>query len=224
MAPNMFKGKNMIYKDRYDAGQQLAEKLLKYKNEKPIVVALPRGGVILGYEVAKVLQSPLDIIIARKIGAPSQPELGIGAIAPNGVRILNHGLIANLGLSELQIEQIIEKEVIEMNRRIELYRSKSPPYDLADKTVILVDDGIATGVSNKAAILSVKYYYPKKIILAVPVCPENTAEKFYNEIDEFVCLSQPTDFYAVGAYYENFAQVSDDEVIELMKKSKENII
>lgn len=213
----------MLYKDRHDAGIQLAEKLLKYKDEKPIIMALPRGGVILGYEVAKKLNAPLDITVARKIGAPSQPELGVGAIAPHGVRILNHGLIDSLGISELQIEQIIEKETMEMNRRLELYRGDLTPLDLYEKTVIVVDDGIATGVSDKAAVLSVKYLYPKKVILAVPVCPINTAEKFRKYVDEFVCLNEPRDFYAVGTYYEHFDQVSDEEVITLLKEAGENI-
>lgn len=213
----------MLYKDRYDAGQQLAEKLLKYKEENPIILALPRGGVVLGYEIAKKLNAPLDIIVARKIGAPLQPELGVGAIAPKGVRILNNELIRTLGISELQIEQIIEKETIEMNRRIELYRGELPQLDLDGKTVIIVDDGIATGISDKAAILSVKHFFPKKIILAVPICPPYAAEKFRQYVDEFLCLIQPSDFYAVGAYYENFEQTSDEEVIDLLKKANEDI-
>lgn len=213
----------MLYKDRHDAGIQLAEKLLQYKDENPIIMALPRGGVILGYEVAKKLNAPLDITVARKIGAPSQPELGVGAVAPHGVRILNHGLIDSLGVSELQIEQIIEKESIEMNRQLELYRGNLTPLDLYEKTVIVVDDGIATGVSDKAAVLSVKYLYPKKVILAVPVCPINTAEKFRKYVDEFVCLNEPTDFYAVGMYYENFEQVNDQDVINLLEEVNKNI-
>lgn len=213
----------MIYKDRFDAGQKLAEKLLKYKNENPIIIALPRGGVVIGYEIAKKLSAPLDVIVTRKIGAPFQPELGIGAIGPKGIRLLNSGLIQTLGVSEIQVEQIIEEETMEMNRRIELYRGNLPPLDLTGRTVILVDDGIATGVSDKAAIMSVKYFYAKKIILAVPVCPPNTAEKFHKYVDEFICLAQPPDFYAVGAYYENFEQVSDEEVINLLKEAKEFI-
>lgn len=213
----------MLYKDRQDAGLQLAEKLLKYKDEKPIIIALPRGGVVLGYEIAKMLNAPLDIIVARKIGAPSQPELGVGAIAPHGVRILNNGLIETLRISELQLEQIIEKETMEMNRRLELYRGEFSPLDLYEKTVIVVDDGIATGISDKAAVLSVKYLYPKKVILAVPVCPGNTAEKFRKYVDEFICMNEPQDFYAVGVYYEKFDQVNDEEVINLLKEARENI-
>lgn len=213
----------MLYKDRFDAGQQLAEKLLKYKNENPVIIALPRGGVVIGYEAAKKLRAPLDIIVTRKIGAPLQPELGIGAIGPKGIRLLNSDLIRTLGVSEIQVEQIIEEETMEMNRRTDIYRESLPALDLTGRTVILVDDGIATGVSDKAAILSIKYFYAKKIILAVPVCPAGTAEKFHKYADEFICLAQPPDFYAVGAYYENFEQVSDEEVINLLKEAREFI-
>lgn len=212
----------MLYKDRHDAGRQLAEKLLKYKDENPIILAIPRGGVVVGYEIAKVLNAPLDVIIARKIGAPFQPELGIGAIAPNGIRILNGELIRSLGISESQIKEIIEKETLEMNRRAELYRGKQPPLDLFEKTVIVVDDGIATGISDKAVILSLPQLDPKKIVLAVPVCPPDAANKF-REVDEFICPFKPPDFYAVGAHYENFDQVNDEEVINLLHDTKKNI-
>lgn len=210
----------MLYKDRHDAGVQLAEKLLKYKNENPFIVALPRGGVVLGYEIAKVLNAPLDIIVARKIGAPPQPELGVGAIAPNNVRLLNLGLIQTLNISEHTLEQIIEEETAEMNRRIKLYRGKLPQPDLSDKTVIIVDDGIATGISDKAAILAVKKKNPKKIVLAVPVCPSNTADKFRKYVDDFLCLNEQINFYAVGVYYENFDQVSDEEVVNLLNEAR----
>lgn len=211
----------MIYKDRCDAGRQLAEKLIRYKDEYPVILALPRGGVVLGYEIAKMLNAPLDVIVARKLGAPFQPELGIGAIAPNGIRILNTGLIRTLGITESQIKQLIEEETAEMNRRTELYRGGLPPLDLFEKTVIVVDDGIATGITDKAAVLSLPQLEPRKIILAVPVCPPDSADKF-REVDEFICLEQPADFYAVGVYYENFEQVSDKEVIRLLHEIKSN--
>lgn len=210
----------MIYKDRQDAGQMLAEKLIKYSKDKPIIVALPRGGVVLGYEVAKKLNAPLDVIVARKIGAPLHPEFGIGAIAPNGIHILNVDLIKSMGVKDNELEKIIERETKEMNRRLELYREDLPPLDLNNKTVIVVDDGLATGVSTKAAILSIKQMNPKKIILAVPVSPMDTADKFRKEVDDFICLNEPAVFYAVGAYYENFDQTTDDEVIALLRKAK----
>lgn len=213
----------MLYKDRYDAGKQLAQELLQYKNENPVIIALPRGGVLLGYEAAKMLHAPLDIIVARKLGAPFHPEFGFGAIAPNGVKIINAESVEYLRLSKDEINEIIENETLEMNRRIQLYRKNSPPIDLHNKTVIVVDDGLATGVSTKAAVMSIKKMKPQKIILAVPVSPVNTANAFRQEVDEFICLNEFSDFFAVGAYYDNFEQITDEEVITLIQKAKENI-
>lgn len=211
----------MIYKDRQDAGKQLAEKLKKYTKENPIIMALPRGGVILGYEVAKELNAPLDVIVPRKIGAPLDPEFAIGAIAPKLVILLNDEMIKYLNIPEQEIKQIIQEETIEMNRRINLYREDLLDIDLTNRTVIIVDDGIATGLTTQAAVLSIKLLNPKKIILAVPVCPVGVSEKFEQHVDEFICLNIRSDFYAVGAYYENFDQITDDEVISLLKKSHE---
>lgn len=212
----------MIYKDRQDAGKQLAEKLKKYINEHPIIIGLPRGGVVLGYEVAKTLKAQLDIIVPRKIGAPYNPEFGIGAIAPNLIVILNDEIIKRLNIPEEEVKKIIEKETIEMDRRTNLYRKNLSDLDLNNKTVIVVDDGIATGVSTQAAVLSIKLLKPKKIILAVPVCPADSADKFKQHVNEFICLNEISDFYAVGAYYNNFGQVTDEEVIDLIQKSKAN--
>lgn len=210
----------MIFRDRQNAGQQLAHKLIKYKDEKPVVIALPRGGVVIGYEVAKALNAPLDVIVSRKIGAPLQPEFGIGAIAPNGVRVLDIKSIKLVRASEAEIEKIIELETAEMKRRIKVYRGDAPPPDLSGKSVILVDDGLATGVTAMAAILSIKQMNPEKIILAVPVSPPDTANKFRQEVDEFICLSEPQNFFAVGAHYEDFEQVTDKQVIDLLRQSK----
>jgi len=209
----------MLYKDRQDAGIALAEKLKKYESEKPIILAIPRGGVVLGYEVAKALRAPLDIIVSRKISAPDNPEFGIGAIAPGQISILHNEVIKELDISTQEIKQIIEKETVEMNRRINLYRKNLPDLDLNNKTVIVVDDGIATGVSTVAAIHSIKLSKPKNIILAVPVCPADSVAKFEQQVDEFVCLNARSDFYAVGQYYENFDQTTDVEVINLLQKA-----
>lgn len=213
----------MLYKDRYDAGQKLAESLYQFKNENPIILALPRGGVIIGYEIAKTLNAPLDVFIARKIGAPFYPELGIGAIAPNNVQIINKELINSLNIPASEIEKVIERETIELNRRIKLYRGNLPPLNLENKTVIIVDDGLATGITAKASVLSVKKSNPKKIILAVPVSPPDTANEFRKEVDVFICLHEPPEFYAVGAYYLDFNQVSDNEVLDLLNKTKRSI-
>lgn len=211
----------MFFKDRYDAGRNLAAELIKFKDENPVIVALPRGGVVIGFEVAKLLKAPLDVIVARKIGAPFYPELGIGAIAPNGIKILDKNLIKSLNVSERALEEIIAQETIEMKRRSELYRENATITDLAGKTVIVVDDGLATGISAKASIMSIKGMFPKRIILAIPVSPPDTANEFRKNVDEFICLHEPQEFYAVGAFYEDFRQISDDEVILLLKEAKE---
>lgn len=213
----------MLYKDRYDAGRKLAESLYHFKPEKPLILALPRGGVVIGYEISKTLKAPLVVFVARKIGVPFYPELGIGAIAPNGIQILDNELIHSLNIPEKEIQKIIELETVELQRRLDTYREGMPPLELKGKTVILVDDGLATGVSAKASILSIKKLNPKKIILAVPVSPPNTALELQKEVDVFLCLHEPKDFYAVSAYYENFNQVSDNEVINLLNKAKRNI-
>ena len=210
----------MIYKNRQDAGHQLAEKLMKFKEENPVIIALPRCGVVTGYEAAKMLNAPLDVMITRKLGAPFQPELGIGAIAPNDVRILNLDAIRFLGISKDEMEEIIQRETKEMHRRLKLYRGDLPPLDLSGKTVIIVDDGLATGVTAGVAVLAIKQMTPEKIILAVPVSPPDTAEKFREEVDEFICLSEPPDFFAVGQYYYDFDQVTDDEVISLLSLAR----
>lgn len=213
----------LYYKDRYDAGRKLAENLLQYKDENPIVIALPRGGVVVGFEIAKMLNAPLDVLVARKLGAPFYPELGIGAIAPNSVKVLDKDIIKSLNVSDRDLETLIERETEEMYRRIELYRGKLQLPDLGGKTVILVDDGLATGVTARAAIKWIKNMSPKKIILAVPVSPPDTAEYFRNEVDELLCLHEPPEFYAVGAYYMNFDQTTDNEVISLLEKAKKFI-
>jgi len=210
----------MIFKDRQEAGQQLAEKLMKFKDENPVIIALPRGGVVTGYEAAKKLNAPLDVMITRKLGAPFQPELGVGAIAPGDIHILNLDAISFLGISKDEMEEIIKREKIEMYRRIKLYRRDLPPLDLSGKTVIIVDDGLATGITAGAAVLAIRRMTPEKIILAAPVSPIDTANKFRDEVDEFICLQEPVDFFAVGAYYVNFDQVTDEEVVSLLKLAR----
>lgn len=210
----------MKYKDRQDAGQKLAKELEKYSQNKPIIIALPRGGVVVAYEIAKRLKAPLDIIIARKIGAPFNPEFGLGAISENGASTLDNEAIRHFGLTDGDVEQAINRENEVMSKKIELYRKGSIPMELKDQTVILVDDGLATGVTTKAAIMSIKQNSPKRIILAVPVSPPDAINKLLKEVDEIVCLKTPDEFYAVSAYYDNFEQISDNEVINLLHKAK----
>lgn len=211
----------MIFKDRLEAGQRLAKVLEKYKRQKDtIILALPRGGVVVGFEVAKTLELPLDLVVPRKIGAPGNPEFAIGAITEEGEGIFNEAVIRDYGISKEYIDKTVEEEKKEAQRRLKAYRGDRPPLNLVEKTVIIVDDGIATGLTMRAAIKSVKNKDPKKIVVAVPCGAKDSIDQIKQEVDEVVCLHAPIFFGAVGAFYENFEQTTDEEVIELMKKSK----
>ena len=210
----------MMFNDRREAGQRLGEVLLAYRDEQPLVLGLPRGGVVVAYEVARMLKAPLDVIVARKIGAPGQPELGIGAIAPGDTLVVDPYIVRVLGLSEEDIRQLAEREQRELERRIRLYRGDKPMPDVTGRTVIVVDDGLATGVTARAAMRSLRKQHPRKIILAVPVCAPDTAEALKKEADEVICLFAPPDFRAVGLWYRDFSQTSDEEVIELLQKAR----
>ncbi len=210
----------MRFKDREDAGKRLAEKLFKYKEEKPLVLALPRGGVPIGFEVAKALGAPLDTIVARKIGAPSNPELGVGAIAPSGVLIFNSELLQFLGLKKEDLQETIKKEKEEMERRITAYQSGQWSKNLSAETLIVVDDGLATGVTARAALKSAKIaYQPKKLIFVSPVCAEDSLESLKFYADEIICILKPENLTAIGEWYENFPQISDKEVLYYLDKA-----
>jgi putative phosphoribosyl transferase len=211
----------MIFKDRIDAGQKLAKALEKYKNAKDtVILALPRGGVVTGFEVAKELNLPLDIVVPRKIGAPGNPEFAIGAITETGEGIFDEETIKTYGISKEYIENETKKEKAEAERRLKLYRGERPCLVLKDKTVILLDDGLATGLTMRAAIKTVKAYEPKKIIAAFPVGASDSIEILKSEADEVVYLDAPFFFGAVGAFYEEFGQTTDGEVIELLRKAE----
>lgn len=208
----------MIFKDRVDAGRQLAQKLTAYKNKKnTIVVALPRGGVVLGYEVAKELNLPLDIVVPRKIGHPHNPEYAIGAITESGEGIFNETEKELVDPQWLKSE--IAKEKKEALRRLKTYRGDNLGFEIKNKIVILVDDGIATGLTMRAAIKSIKKKNPQKIIVAVPVTARDCLAKIKKQADEVIYLDAPLFFGAVGAFYEVFGQTQDEEVVELMKRS-----
>ena len=209
-----------VFADRSDAGRQLAARLIHYRDQAPIVLALPRGGVVVGYEVARALGAPLDVIVARKLGAPDQPELGIGAIAPGGVRILDDFAVRYLGITPEELDQITAAETREMERRLRLYRGDRPAPDLHNRTVLLVDDGLATGVTARAAIHSIRQQEPQRLVLAVPVCAPQTAEALSAEVDDLVCVSAPAHFRAVGLWYHDFRPVSDGEVIALLERAR----
>jgi predicted phosphoribosyltransferase len=211
---------SLVFDDRVDAGRQLAERLSQFKDDNPIVLALPRGGVVVGYEIARALDAPLDVIVARKLGAPGQEELGIGAIAPGGVRVVDEEALRWLGITEARLQNVTERETEEMERRLRHYRGDRPLPDVQGRTAILVDDGLATGVTARAAIRSLRLQKPRRLVLAVPVCASETAERLRSEVDDLVCVSVPRYFRAVGIWYRDFAQTSDEEVVDLLKRAE----
>ena len=212
----------MHFRDRRDAGRQLGQLLLRYRDAAPVVLALPRGGVPVGYEVARALGAPLDVLVARKIGAPSQPELGIGAIAPGGVIVLDERTVAALGVTEAELEAIVARETAEMERRLARYRGDRAPPELRDRTVIVVDDGLATGVTARAALASVRLEEPRAVVLAVPVAASESARAFGALVDDLVAVLMPHDFRAVGLWYEDFEQTSDEEVLDLLDRARQD--
>lgn len=209
-----------VFRDRQDAGRRLAAQLEKYRDRNPIVLGLPRGGVPVAFEIARELNAPLDVIVARKIGAPMQPELGIGAIAQGDVMVLDHVTIRHLGLSRDDIARAAQIEISEMRRRLEEYRGDAGLADVSGRTVILVDDGLATGVTMIAALKAVRQGNPDRIVIAVPVCARETVRSIERMGVDVVCTSTPEAFRAVGIWYRNFTQTSDAEVIELLEEAR----
>ncbi|NGX33583.1 MAG: putative phosphoribosyl transferase [Candidatus Anoxychlamydiales bacterium] len=212
----------MKFKDRKDAAQKLIPKLQKYKkNPQAIILALPRGGIILAYEIAKELKLPLDLIISQKIGAPFLQELAIGAITEDGESFFDENIISSYEVSEKYIEQETKKKIKEATRRVNLYRKNLPPLSLQDKIAILVDDGVATGATMLVTIKSAKARKVKKIIVAVPVIAPDSLRKIEKEVDQVIYLEASQSFGAVGQFYEYFDQIDDKTVIELLKKAHE---
>ena len=212
----------MIFENRADAGRQLAAKLAAYAGADTRVLALPRGGVPVAYEVAMALHAPLDVFVVRKIGAPGREELAIGAIASGGVRVLNEETIAYLGVDRETIEGITQRELRELQRREQTYRGDLPAHDVAHRTVILVDDGLATGASMHAAILALRERVPRRLIVAVPVAPADTCAALEPLADNLVVLATPDPFRGVGAWYADFSQISDDEVRSLLAQAAQS--
>lgn len=207
-----------LFTDRYDAGKKLAGLLAKYADRADgYILALPRGGVPVGYEVAQALHIPLDLFIVRKLGVPGQEELAMGAIATGGVRVLNSDVIRAIGIPETVVDSVTRREEEELTRREEQYRGNRPYPDLDDRTVILVDDGLATGASMYAAVLALRHNEPAKIVVAVPVAAPEVCESFERVVDEIICAATPTPFYGVGAWYDDFSQTSDEEVRHLLE-------
>jgi predicted phosphoribosyltransferase len=210
------------FRDRTEAGRVLAERLREYADGDDVVVlALPRGGVPVAHEVAKALHAPLSVFVARKLGVPGYPELAMGAIASGGSVVLDEGLVGRLGVSRQQLQQVVIDEAGEVARREELYRGGRELPDLEGKTVILVDDGLATGATMRAAVLALRQLNPAKIVVAVPVAAEETCRQFEDVADHVVCAVTPRPFYAVGQWYEDFDQTTDEEVRDLLAQSRD---
>lgn len=211
----------MIFVDRQDAGRQLAEKLRRFKGERPVVLALPRGGVPVGFEIASVLEAPLDIVLVRKIGAPSQPEFAIGAIVGNGTieRFIDPTILAQFDIPQAYVEEEVARQTAEIDRRRKLYYRNREPAELRDCTALVVDDGIATGATMRAALRAVRRRAPRRLVMAVPVAPPETVEALRTEVDEIVCLATPEEFWAIGIFYSDFRQVDDAEVVDLLARA-----
>ena len=210
----------MAFKDRSEAGRLLATRLSAYANRPDVVVlALPRGGVPVAFEVAQALNAPLDVFVVRKLGVPGHEELAMGAIATDGVRVINNDIVLALGISAQEIDRVAEMEQKELERREHAYRGNQPALNVKGRTVIVVDDGLATGASMRAAIAALRQMQPQRIVVAVPTAAVETCQQFRDEVDEIVCATTPQPFYSVGLSYENFSQTTDAEVHTLLAQS-----
>jgi len=215
----------MLFHDRTDAGRQLADKLRRYAGRADVIVlALPRGGVPVGFEVAQALGAPLDVFMVRKLGVPGHEELAMGAIATGGIRVLNEEIVAQLCISKEALDAAAEREQRELRRRELAYRDDRPAPDVRGRIVILVDDGLATGSMMRAAVAALRKLEAGWIVVAVPVGAGDTCDVLRSEADDVVCVAQPEPFYAVGAWYGDFSQTSDEEVCELLREAAEDTV
>ena len=213
----------MQFRNRVEAGQQLARRLTKYANRPGVLVlALPRGGVPVGYEVAQALNAPLDVFVVRKLGVPGHEELAMGAIASGGVRVLNRSVVEGLQISDDVIDEVAARELRELERRERTYRDGRPVPDVQGRTVILVDDGIATGSTMKAAIEALRQLEAGRIVVATPTAALSTVREMRPDVDDFVAVMAPADFSGVGQWYEDFSQTTDEEVRELLANSSQS--
>jgi predicted phosphoribosyltransferase len=210
----------MLYQDRRDAGRQLAELLAAYANDPNVLVlALPRGGVPVAYEVAATLHAPLDLFLVRKLGVPGHEELAMGAIASGGVRVRNDEVVRIFGITDDLLAAATEREEEELARRERAYRGPRPAPDVSGRTVILVDDGLATGSTMRAAVAALREQKPARIVVAVPVAASSTCDELKAEVDDLICASTPEPFRAVGLWYQDFSQTTDDEIRELLAQA-----
>ncbi|MGI9420775.1 MAG: phosphoribosyltransferase [Geminicoccaceae bacterium] len=211
-----------VFQDRTDAGRQLAAALEPFRSTRPVVLALPRGGVPVAYEVARTLDAPLDLVLVRKIGTPWQPELAIAAVVDGGQpeTVVMQDLVDKLNVSRSYIEKQASIELEELERRRSCYLAERPRVDIADRTVIVIDDGLATGATMEAALHATRRANPDRLIMAVPVAPPDTIGRLRAEVDDVVCLHSPALFGAIGLFYREFHQLHDDEVVDLLKRAK----
>jgi predicted phosphoribosyltransferase len=214
-----------VFRDRAEAGRLLAdavaERLGSQSQGVPLVLSLPRGGVPVGFEVARVLHAPLDVYLVRKLGVPGQPELAMGALASGDVLVMNEEVVRRLGVPRAAIEAVAAAEGRELARREQAYRGGSPPPEVQGRTVVLVDDGLATGATMRAAVESVRGRHPARLVVAVPTAPPPTVDELYRQADDVVVLTTPDPFYAVGCSYEDFSPTTDDEVRDLLRRAAE---
>lgn len=212
------------FHDRTEAGKLLAAQLTEYAHRGDVLVlGLPRGGVPVAYEVAQVLDAPLDVCLVRKLGVPEHKELAMGAISTGGVRIINENVVDCLSIPQQTIDAVAARETLELQRRNRVYRGDRPLLNVRNHTIILVDDGIATGATIKAAIATIKHQQPRELVLAIPVAGVSTCEELASEVNKVVCVMMPENLYAIGMWYENFAQTTDAEVCELVSRQKQLI-
>ena len=209
----------MLFRDRTEAGQRLGTRLKELVDGNAVVLALPRGGVPVGFEVAQSLDAPLDIFVVRKLGTPGHEELAMGAIASGGIRVLNREVVQALGVPQQQIDAVAEKEARELERREREYRGNRGPVDVRGRTAILVDDGLATGSTMRAAVAALRQERPEQVFVAVPVAARATCADLQEDADEVICLYTPMDFFAVGQWYQDFSQTTDEEVRELLDRA-----
>ena len=215
----------MQFQDRRDAGKKLAGELVQYAGRTDVLVlALPRGGVPVAYEVALALNAPLDVFIVRKLGLPGREELAVGAIASGGIRVLNEDVIGLLNVPQDVISLVAKRELQELQRREQIYRGKRPAPEVRDRTVILIDDGLATGASMRAAIVGVRSHNPARIVVAVPTASKEACEGLRHDVDEMVCGITPEPFYGVGRWYEDFRQTTDEEVRVLLEEANQQVL
>jgi len=210
----------MPFKDRSDAGRKLAKALGQYKDQQPVILALPRGGVPVAAEVAAVLKAPLDLILVRKVGVPFQPELAMGAVVDGGTPLIvrNEDVIQLAGIQESEFKAVCDGELVEIERRRQRYLGSRERVDVSGHTAIVIDDGVATGATTRAALRATRMRNPKRLVLAVPVGPTDNIAELRSEADDVVCLEDHEFFGAIGVYYANFSQVSDEEVIEILRR------